>query len=124
MKLFFLAVAALSLAACTAVTAGIESLPTSPATVARATALDEKAGIAAEAAYQTASAIGMTLATAGVIPVEDFKAFDSRIYDCLRKTRLAYSLGNSDSYLKAAAGVTSLAAAVGSLDKKDMQCPI
>lgn len=119
-----MAVAALSLAACTVGTPGIENIPTSPGAVADLTVLDEKAGIAAEAAYQTASVIGMTLATIGVIPVADFKAFDNRIYACLEKTRLAYNLGNSDSYFKAAAGVKTLAAAVGSPGNKELQCPI
>jgi hypothetical protein len=120
----FMAVAALSLAACAVGTPGIEDIPISPGAVADKTVLDEKAGIAAEAAYQTASVIGMTLATLGFVPVDEFKAFDNKIYACLEKTRLAYNLGNSDSYLKAADGVKKLSAAVGSPGNKELQCPI
>lgn len=102
MKVLFLPIA-LTLASC-----GHASIPT-PATVADATTLDEKAAIGVELGYQAAAQLA--LAT-GAARSERVKSADRRAYAAVKAVRAAYNAGNASSYPTAAIAAHEAVAAL------------
>ncbi len=92
--------------------------PTSPGQVAETTVLDEKAGIAAETMYTTATTLGATLARAGLIARVKFKEADNRAYNALLVVRSAYRAGNANNYAAALAELTVAVGEINALVKK------
>lgn len=100
--LLMCAVSTLALAACGPAIA--IAPPASPAVVAGATTLDERAAIAVEAAYLGAGSILEAATDAGLIKgalAVRADALDARAASWLGIARRAYDAGNADSYAKA-----------------------
>lgn len=100
--------AALVLALCTPLHA-CETFADGPKAVADTSVADERAVIALELAYTSATRAGTTLARAGIIDAERFKELDRKAYTALQAVRAAYRAGNSDGY---ALAVTELETAI------------
>lgn len=100
-KLLFAAVASLGLAACVPT---IGNLPSTPATVANETLLDERAAIAVESAYAGARTVLEALVDAGMITgtsASRAAELDRQAYSAVQRVRAAYRAGNADSYAEA-----------------------
>lgn len=91
---------ALFLAVATPAVAGCVTLPT-PQNVANASTLDEKGGIAVEVAYTaaaTAAALAIRTKMVDKATTDKIAALDIKAYDLVKKTRLAYDIGNATDY--------------------------
>lgn len=86
--------------------------PIQPATVANATTLDERTGIAATTGYTAASVLGNRLSRAGIIDRARFKALDNQGYAAVLAIRAAYDAGNATGYAEA---ITKANAAVDAI---------
>ena len=116
-----IAIAAMSLMACTPITAGFDALasaatqagPTANAALAAAdaTTLDEKAAIAVELAYQASATAILTATRAGLIEGETatkIAAADRAAYQAVLLVRATYDAGNARSYGDAAVKAVAL----------------
>lgn len=103
-RAILVAMASLSMVACTTVPTHVVGVPTSPVVVADKTILDEKVGIAVETAYK-AFRLAVELAVdSGVLKGDKaakIAAIDNRAYAFTLATQRAYNAGNSASYISA-----------------------
>lgn len=93
------------------------TLPVTPATIANATTLDEKVGIAATVGYTAASTLGNRLSKLGVINRVQFQALDNTGYAAALAIRAAYLAGNATNYLAAIEQAKAATTSIGELVK-------
>lgn len=117
-RLVIATLAALSLSACaalgalSAVAPMLGNVPTSPATVANGTVLDERGAIAVESAYKGFRTVLEALVDGGLLTgarATQAAAIDNRAYAAVKVARAAYRSGNAASY---AAAVTEARKAI------------
>lgn len=90
-----------AIAACAPMSTG--SLPP-PSEITEHTVLDEKAGLSVELAYQAANLAARTANRAGVLSPSTkarLADLDTAAYNAVLNARMAYDLGNSQSYAEA-----------------------
>lgn len=100
--LALIAAPALALSGCAM--SALEPLPANPAEVANATALDEKAALGAELAYQAFRTSIELAVDAGLLKGERaarVAELDVRAYHALTVARAAYEVGNAETYASA-----------------------
>lgn len=97
---------------------GCAGFPTSPQTIANHTTADEKAAIAIELAYTTATKMGTALARAGFIDPAYFAKLDNKAYTALLAARSAYKAGNAAGYDAAVTELNSALRDINSLAEK------
>lgn len=106
------ACAALSLAACATAGSGTTTGPPGPVVSGQNTALDEKALIAAELAYNSAATAYLAADQRGLLTAAQRKEWGGRLitaYDALKLARQAYAAGNASTFVEQLARVTILA---------------
>lgn len=106
------ACAALSLAACATAPGGSTTGPPGPVITGSATALDEKALVAAEIAYNVAANAYVVADGKGLLSASVKAEAKSRLvtaYDALKAARSAYAAGNASTFVEQVARVTILA---------------
>lgn len=93
--------------------ASVPALPDSPAAVANETALDERAAIGAELAYEAFRTAAELAVDAGLLRGETASrvaALDNRAYQALAVARAAYDAGNAETYASALGNANSAVA--------------
>ncbi|MBB4154198.1 phage-related tail protein [Sphingomonas jinjuensis] len=114
-RLLSLALAA-SLCACTALT--VPTAPPSPAAVADATRINEKALAGVELAYKAAAKAETLALDAGLVSAAmkpTLRLADQQAYAAVRAARAAYKAGNVDSYSAAIAQALTAIGALGNM---------